>query len=30
MPEIVGIPFRRIRGTKEWQEEQQKLRERGI
>ncbi len=26
MPEIVEIPFRRIRGTKEWQEEQEKLR----
>lgn len=27
MPEIVEIPFRRIRGTKEWQAEQQKLRD---
>lgn len=27
MPEIVEIPFRRIRGTKQWQEEQQRLRE---
>ena len=26
MPEIVEIPFRRIRGTKQWQEEQEKLR----